>query len=75
MRKILTHPPTRRRRRGREMTPEQSTEIKGRKVEQFYWAGKTVVYVDNHLVRGSYSETCEAVRKGVEPEFVRPSAK
>ena len=36
------------------MTPDKKKFINGHKIEQFYWSGKDVVYVDNRLVDEKY---------------------
>lgn len=32
----------------------RTVKIKGVKIEEFYWAGKYVVYVDNRLFEGDF---------------------
>lgn len=41
------------------MTPSRSETINGRKVEEFYWAGDHVVYIDNHLMHWTFEAACE----------------
>lgn len=36
------------------MSPDRKTVINGKMVEEYYWAGKYVVYIDGHLFDGSY---------------------
>lgn len=38
------------------MSPERQTTIEGNKVEEYYWAGKYVVHVDNCATDESYDE-------------------
>lgn len=54
------------------MTPDQFTVIDGHKVEEFYWAGKTVVYVDNQLVSTDYATTCDMLRNDKVPTLANP---
>ena len=36
------------------MTPDRKVTIHGKIVEEFYWAGEYVVYIDGHAFEGSY---------------------
>lgn len=45
------------------MTPERSERIGNVLVEEFYWAGELVVYVDHHLTREYFEEAVARVRK------------
>lgn len=46
------------------MSPERKAIIGEHKVEEYYWAGKMVVYVDNHLVNTeTFDEACRRVTK------------
>ena len=36
------------------MSPDKRKTIKGHKIEQYYWSGKDVVYVDNKLTDKKY---------------------
>ena len=38
------------------MTPERSTVINGKRIEEFYWAGNMVVYVDFKKYEGTYED-------------------
>jgi hypothetical protein len=40
------------------MTPERTKVIDDTKIEEFYWAGKMVVYVNNQLTPGSFDQVC-----------------
>lgn len=42
------------------MTPSRNTRVNGHKIEEYYWAGRLVVYVDNQKFGGSFSEAVEA---------------
>lgn len=44
------------------MSPNNKCEINGHVIEEFWWAGKSVVYVDNKLTEKSYSDACEDLR-------------
>ena len=48
------------------MSPERKEIVNGKKVEEYCWAGKMVVYVDNHSVEMTFEETCNALRDGRE---------
>ncbi len=41
------------------MSPDKQKTIKGLKVQQYYWSGKDVVYVNNHLVSDKYDDITE----------------
>ena len=53
------------------MSPERKEIVNGKKVEEYYWSGKMVVYVDNHGVEMSFEETCNAIRDGRELTWVK----
>ena len=38
------------------MKAERIKIINGQKVEEFYWAGKYVVYIDNRLTKMNYAD-------------------
>ncbi|KKL08845.1 hypothetical protein LCGC14_2571790 [marine sediment metagenome] len=38
------------------MSPDKVKTIRGHKIEQFYWAGRDVVYIDNRLTDWKYDE-------------------
>lgn len=38
------------------MSPDKVKTIRGHKIEQFYWAGRNVVYIDNRLTDWKYDE-------------------
>jgi hypothetical protein len=44
------------------MSPERKDTINGKKIEEYYWNGKLVVYVDNHSVDTTFEETCNTLR-------------
>jgi len=44
------------------MTPEKKKVINGHKIEEFYWAGRYVVYIDNHLFEGSFDKAVKSVQ-------------
>ena len=43
------------------MTPQRSATVNGHKVEEFYWNGRMVVYVDNAKTVESYSQALSRV--------------
>ena len=45
------------------MTPERRKEINGHVVEEFYWAGRLPVYVDNRLVQKTFKEACVELKE------------
>lgn len=51
------------------MTPDRKITIGGSRVEEFYWAGKMVVYVDNQLTGETFEE---AVKRLVAKEANSP---
>jgi len=38
------------------MEPERKCVINGKTIEEIYWAGKYICYVDNHLSKLTYEE-------------------
>ena len=48
------------------MSPDKKITIYGKKIEQYYWGGKIVVYVDNLAFEGSFDEAIKAAKNGVE---------
>ena len=40
------------------MTADKKCFIGGKTIEEYYWHGKYVVYVDNILVEGKFDEIC-----------------
>lgn len=47
------------------MKPDRSEIINGNKIEEFYWAGKLIVYVNNRRFDGSFEEAAEKYRRVV----------
>ena len=45
------------------MTPERKEMIGGHKVEEYYWNGKMVVYVDNKKTEETFAESCKRLRE------------
>lgn len=43
------------------MSPERRKIIGNRKVEEYWWAGRLVTYVDNHLSQHSFDEAVSIV--------------
>lgn len=41
------------------MTPERKKVIDDSKVEEFYWAGKMVTYIDNSLSEENFDDACK----------------
>jgi hypothetical protein len=41
------------------MKSDQHCFINGKKIEEFYWNGRLVVYVDNKLTTEKYLEVCK----------------
>ena len=53
------------------MTPERKHRAaNGALVEEYYWGGKLVVYIDHHATEQTYSEACAFVdsQAAAEPE-------
>lgn len=44
------------------MTPERKIEIDGHLIEEYYWAGKLVVYLDHRVIDQTYEEVQKMVR-------------
>ncbi len=43
------------------MTPDRKCIVQGQLIEEYYWAGKLVVYIDHHAFEGTYSEARDKV--------------
>ena len=48
------------------MDSQRTETINGIKVEEYYWNGKVVVYVDNQKVEGTFEDACKAITNGDE---------
>jgi len=48
------------------MQPERKEFIGDRKVEEYYWSGKFVVYVDSHRVDMPFDKARQALLNGEE---------
>lgn len=49
------------------MSPDRKKIIGNVKIEEYYWAGKIVVYVDNHLSDLSFEDACRAAELAESP--------
>ena len=45
------------------MSPDRVKVIGSQKVEEFYWAGRQVVYVDNCLSKDTFDEACSKLEE------------
>jgi len=43
------------------MNPSRKKVIGTNKVEEYYWAGEMVVYVNNYLVDESFEDACKSL--------------
>ena len=41
------------------MTPDRTITIDGNRVEEFYWAGRMVVYINNHSTEETFEQACK----------------
>lgn len=41
------------------MLPDKKSMINGHKIEQYYWARKNVVYIDNRKTNETYQQACD----------------
>jgi hypothetical protein len=44
-------------------------KINGRLIEEYYWAGKWVVYVDNRAVSDTFEQVLDLILHGQEPNW------
>lgn len=51
------------------MTPDRVKKVGKHIIEEFYWAGKMVVYVDNRLTQQSFESACKS-HEEMEEEYV-----
>ena len=54
------------------MMPERKTWVDGKLVEEYYWSGKLVVYVDHHAVEQTYDEAIANARPPEDAERSMP---
>ena len=54
------------------MSPDKQKTIKGLKVQQYYWSGEDVVYVDHRLVLNKYDDITEDTIDNVTYNNSRP---
>ena len=57
------------------MEPDRKSLIKGYKIEEFYWNGRQVVYVNNRLTDLLFDEACDVAAKEESPIFSLQHAK
>lgn len=44
------------------MSPDRKEIVNGKLVEEYYWAGQYVVYVDHYAAKGGYDKIIEKLR-------------
>lgn len=49
------------------MSPEKKKIINGYLVEEYWWAGKLVVYIDHHATEETYDEACNRLETETAP--------
>jgi hypothetical protein len=54
------------------MTPERKAEVDGHVVEEYWWGGRFVVYIDNHLTKESFTEAYDRLAR---EEYQRDNSK
>ena len=45
------------------MSPDRVKIVGNQKVEEFYWVGRHVVYVDNRLSKDTFDEACSKLEE------------
>lgn len=45
------------------LNPDRKKEINGHLIEEFYWHGEYLIYVDSKLVNISFTHACELAAK------------
>lgn len=45
------------------MQPDRRKIIGEHKIEEYYWAGKKVVYIDNRLTEQPFDKACEELKE------------
>ncbi len=43
------------------MTPDRKQTVNGKLIEEFYWAGRYVTYIDGRFFDGSYTRAIESL--------------
>ena len=43
------------------MTPDRKVVVNGKKVEEYYWAGEYVTYIENRLFNGSFDSAVKSL--------------
>jgi hypothetical protein len=49
------------------MSPDRKQTVNGHAVEEFYWAGRWVVYVDGILSAQTFDQACKTLESGDVP--------
>lgn len=50
------------------MTPERETVVNGKKIQEYYWAGRMVVYVNNYKSERTYEEEIQYQREATDEQ-------
>lgn len=45
------------------MSPERKEMVNGKLVEEYYWAGELIVYVDHYAATGRYETVVDKIRR------------
>ena len=55
------------------MRPERRSVVDGQQVEEYYWAGKMVVYVDHHATDESFEAACRRLKENTDADNTPPT--
>ena len=53
--------------KGETVTPDRKQVVDGKIVEEFYWAGEYVVYIDGHLSKLGFDRAVASLRPAAQP--------
>lgn len=59
------------------MTPERAKRIDSIKIEEFYWAGKMMTYINHHFFKGTFEEAVSKIsnKKQIEQNTHTPGGR
>jgi len=56
------------------MTPQRKETVNGHLIEEFYWNGRSVIYIENHKFHGCFDDAISTSKKqpNQPPTTVKP---
>lgn len=53
----------------RSLSPERKKEINGHIIEEFYWHGEFLVYVDHCITQETFQQACDRLQKKIKKQY------